>query len=253
MMVDRFDPPRDLDWKPLPMRPDIAGQYVRYSDLEAARAEIERLNNALTEAVNQISDLAARLGQAEGRLDASELVGVVEGWKARAEKAEDEVERLRGVLRKRTEEADRADERADKAEAERDGLLEHCKLEEARGDKLKTERDKARAEINEYRGAAMQAAIERDEARAQIAAVIEQAADKAFNFGQGAPYNQRASITALAASIRALTPADAKAALEAYGREKVREGVKRAASLFKDANHGKHIMDAILAEMETLK
>ena len=23
-MVDRFDPPRDLDWKPLPMRPEQA-------------------------------------------------------------------------------------------------------------------------------------------------------------------------------------------------------------------------------------
>ena len=42
-MVDRFDPPRDLDWKPLPMRPDIAGEYVRYTDLAAARAENERL------------------------------------------------------------------------------------------------------------------------------------------------------------------------------------------------------------------
>ena len=46
MMVDRFDPPRDLDWKPLPMRPDIAGQYARYSDLAKARAEIERLDRA---------------------------------------------------------------------------------------------------------------------------------------------------------------------------------------------------------------
>ena len=45
-MVERFDPPRDLDWEPLPMRPDIAGQYVRYSDLAAARAEIERLDRA---------------------------------------------------------------------------------------------------------------------------------------------------------------------------------------------------------------
>ena len=42
-MVKRFDPPRDLDWKPLPMRPDIAGQYARYSDLAAARAEMEKL------------------------------------------------------------------------------------------------------------------------------------------------------------------------------------------------------------------
>ena len=49
-MVERFDPPRDLDWKPLPMRPDIAGQYVRYSDRAKARAEIERLDRATTEA-----------------------------------------------------------------------------------------------------------------------------------------------------------------------------------------------------------
>ena len=46
-MVDRFDPPRDLDCKPLPMRPDIDGQYVRYSDLVAARAEIERLRTII--------------------------------------------------------------------------------------------------------------------------------------------------------------------------------------------------------------
>ena len=97
-MVERFDPPRDVDWKLLPMRPDIAGQYVRYSDLAAARAEIERLNNALTEAANQIGDLATRLGQAEGRLDASELVGVVEGWKARAEKAEAERDEARAQV-----------------------------------------------------------------------------------------------------------------------------------------------------------
>ena len=48
-MVDRFDPPRDLDWKPLPMRPDIVGQYVRYCDLAAAQAELVKLKNALTE------------------------------------------------------------------------------------------------------------------------------------------------------------------------------------------------------------
>lgn len=60
------------------------------AERDKARAENERLNNALTEAANQISDLASRLGQAEGRLVASELVGIVEGWKARAEKAEAE-------------------------------------------------------------------------------------------------------------------------------------------------------------------
>ena len=54
-MADRFDPPRNLYWKPLPMRPDIAGQYVRYSDLAAARAEIERLTKERDEARAQVA------------------------------------------------------------------------------------------------------------------------------------------------------------------------------------------------------
>ena len=45
-MVEQFDP-RDFDWKPLPLRPDIAGQYVRYSELVAARSEIERLRSII--------------------------------------------------------------------------------------------------------------------------------------------------------------------------------------------------------------
>ena len=67
-------------------------------EIDRLRAEIERLNNALTEAANQIGDLATRLGQAEGRLDASELVGVVEGWKARAETAEAERDEARAQV-----------------------------------------------------------------------------------------------------------------------------------------------------------
>lgn len=91
---------------------------------------------------------------------------------------------------------------------------------------------------------ARQMEAERDEARAQVAMAYEAAArqvhksqDEGFDAG-------------IAAGVLALTPADAKAALEAYGREKVREGMKMAADLFKDANHGEHIMSAILAEME---
>ena len=55
-MADRFDPPRDHDWKSLPMRPDIAGQYVRYSDLAAAQAEIERLDRAALAAMETSHD-----------------------------------------------------------------------------------------------------------------------------------------------------------------------------------------------------
>ena len=132
-MVERFDPPRDLDWKPLPMRPDIAGQYVRYSDLAAASAEIERLTK------------------------------------------------------------------------------------------------------------------ERDEARAQVAMAYEAAADHCWNkrdlladaekkhveagLSGRDYYGRRLEVELLSRSIRALTPADARAALEAYGREKELEGMQRAADI----------------------
>ena len=55
-------------------------------------------------------------------------------------------------------------------------------------------------------------------------------------------------------------PADAKAALEAYGREKVREGMQRAADIAyagknsaATSDHRGQIKRTILAEMETLK
>ena len=49
------------------------------------------------------------------------------------------------------------------------------------------------------------------------------------------------------AAIRALTPADAQAALEAYGRSKVQEGMQRAVDLYPQG------IAAILADMEKLK
>ena len=89
------------------------------------------------------------------------------------------------------------------------------------------------------------AEAERDEARAQVAAAYEAATSIcADQFAAhmnaaiyGDPDNSRAREAAAAMaerllhSIRALTPADAQAALEAYGREKVREGMQRAAGL----------------------
>lgn len=139
-----------------------ASLAAEVSESEKLRAEIERLTKALTEAANQISDLATRLGRAEGRLVASELVGVVEGWKARAEKAE----------------------------------------------------------------------AERDEARAQVAAAFEAAARRTdsgdVEYPSGVIDMEGEELREI---LRALTPADAQAALEAYGREKVREGMQRAADI----------------------
>lgn len=57
-----------------------------------------------------------------------------------------------------------------------------------------------------------------------------------------------------------LNPADAQAALEAYGREKVREGMKLAAEVARECWNdplceadAEYIPNAILAEMEKLK
>ena len=101
---------------------------------------------------------------------------------------------------------------------------------------------------------------ERDEARAQAAAAYEAAAIRSENYARGAPYNQRASINALANSLRGMTPDDAKAALEAHGREKVREGMQRAADIAyagknstATSDHRGQIKRAILADMEKLK
>ena len=153
-MVERFDQPRDLDWKPLPMRPDIAGQYVRYSDLAKARAENERLTK------------------------------------------------------------------------------------------------------------------ERDEARAKVKVSLQLAVNAVWDIQ---PQTCTANVAGtIGRAIRALTPADAQTALEAYGREKVREGMQRAADIAlchsddrprrysMDWNDGyidgcKGASDAILAEMEKLK
>ena len=62
------------------------------------------------------------------------------------------------------------------------------------------------------------------------------------------------------AAISALTPADAQAALEAYGREKVREGMQRAAEVARECWNdppreadAEYIPNAILADTETLK
>ena len=81
---------------------------------------------------------------------------------------------------------------------------------------------------------------ERDEA---VAAAYKAAAIRSENYALGAPYNQRASINALANSLRGMTPDDAKAALEAYGREKVLEEALalltvRAGSLVFAHHHG---------------
>ena len=102
----------------------------------------------------------------------------------------------------------------------------------------------------------------RDEALlAQVAAAYELAAQaKVFMAEEGGFLTRVPLLPETKAAIRALTPADAQAALEAYGREKVREGMQRAAEVARECWNdppceadAEYIPNAILADMETLK
>ena len=73
-------------------------EYIRADLHEAARAVISRLADERDQAINALSKAAEARGRAEGKLAASELPAIVDGWKARADKAEAEVERLRDIL-----------------------------------------------------------------------------------------------------------------------------------------------------------
>ena len=51
-------------------------------------------------AEQRLSETSRALGEAEGKLAASEIAGIVEGWKARAERAEAEAEKLRAEVQR---------------------------------------------------------------------------------------------------------------------------------------------------------
>jgi len=70
--------------------------------LRTLAAERDQLRRAL-------SDAHRAQGEAEGKLAASEMAGVVERWKERAERAEAEAGRLREALRAVVENASRGD------------------------------------------------------------------------------------------------------------------------------------------------
>ena len=100
---------------------------------------------------------------------------------------------------------------------------------------------------------------ERDEARAQVAMIIKEAVNICKDSQASTSDDTEGRMIAAwfndaAREIQTLTPADAKAALEAYGLEKVREGMTRAAALFPvGSRDGEAISSTILADMEKLK
>ena len=122
-------------------------------------------------------------------------------------------------------------------------LLARAEKAEAKITQLRFEIEKLREDYTELLGSnealtfkLVDAEAERDEARAQVAAAYEAAAIRSENYACGAPYNQRATINALANHLRGMTPDDAQAALEAYGREKVRERIEVLEEAIHDAD-----------------
>lgn len=71
---------------PVVIRFEDLGTVV--SALRASEAERERLTGDAKAALKECVSLAAQAGEAKGKLEASELAGVVEGWQHRATKAE---------------------------------------------------------------------------------------------------------------------------------------------------------------------
>ena len=71
-----------FEWSNDPMLSEAADEITA---LRARLAEVERERDA---AIVALSEQARKRGEAEGRLQASELPGIVEGWKSRAERAE---------------------------------------------------------------------------------------------------------------------------------------------------------------------
>ena len=66
----------------------LDGRFVREADYRALSAERDALKQSLEKAVLACGEQARARGGAEGRLAASEMAGVVDGWKARAESAQ---------------------------------------------------------------------------------------------------------------------------------------------------------------------
>ena len=104
---------------------------------------------------------------------------------------------------------------------------------------------------------------ERDEARAQVDAVVvglKSLVSVVQGYQQMPGFSLHPMVAAQIDSLAQTSISDYKSAIEAYGREKVREGMQRAADIaYAGKNstatfdHRGQIKRAILADMETLK
>lgn len=76
---------------------DAARVGVNLGDLRTILSALTTAEAARDEAIRQMSRLAWELGEAQGRLEGSELAGVVNGWRVRAETAERERDEARAL------------------------------------------------------------------------------------------------------------------------------------------------------------
>lgn len=67
--------------------------------IEALTAENERLNEALRKCVMAAADWARQAGEAKGKLEGSEMPGIVDGWKAENQELRSEIARLREIIK----------------------------------------------------------------------------------------------------------------------------------------------------------
>ena len=82
----------------IPGMPEDCRPVIVATTLRALSAERDRLRSALEKAVLACGNQARARGEAEGKLAASEMAGVVDGWKARAEASEAERDALKAKL-----------------------------------------------------------------------------------------------------------------------------------------------------------
>jgi hypothetical protein len=87
------DPSDEDEWLAWHDLPPFVPAYV--TRIEALTAENERMREALRKCVMEAADWARQAGEAKGKLEGSEMPGIVDGWKAENQELRSEIARLR--------------------------------------------------------------------------------------------------------------------------------------------------------------
>ena len=98
----RIEPHADLLLETLACH-RIAAENAAQQEITALRARIAELEAFQQQAIKQVCELAREAGEAKGKLEASELPGIVDGWLDKCERLERHIAAL---------EKDRAESRA---------------------------------------------------------------------------------------------------------------------------------------------